>query len=67
MEMRHKFAFDQDHAACIAWHDFGNPQCPAVGPYLSKLSETKEMFHVEGTTLVFMLANAPEIEGKLKS
>lgn len=57
---------NQDHAACIAWHDFGNPKCPAVGPYLSGLKSPNEIFHVEETMLAFTLSNLPEIETKLK-
>jgi hypothetical protein len=57
----------RDHAACIAWHDFENPKCPAVGPYLRELSTTKELFHVEETILAFTLANAPELIRALRS
>ena len=57
----------QDHAACVAWHDYGNKTCPAVRPYLDELSTTREVFHVEETMLAFALVNVPEVEAKLKS
>jgi Methyltransferase domain len=56
----------EDHSACIVWHDFSNPKHPAVGPYLLELSKSKELFHVEETMMVFYLANASELAGRLK-
>ena len=55
----------QDHTACIAWHDFGFPKAPAVEPYLTELSASRELFHVEETMVVFYLANVPELVAKL--
>jgi hypothetical protein len=54
-----------DHPACIAWHDFGNRICPAVGPYLLELSKAKQLFHVEETMMVFYLANADNVVANL--
>jgi hypothetical protein len=56
----------RDHPACIAWHDFGNPRHPAVGPYLSELSATEDLFHVEETMMVFTLAHLPDLVRTLK-
>lgn len=55
----------QDRAACIAWHDFGFPKAPAVAPFLTELSASQELFHVEETALVFTLCNLPELASKL--
>jgi hypothetical protein len=60
-------ALTKDHPACIVWHDFGNPKCLAVGPYLAELSRSKELCHVEETMMVFYLANAADLVRKLTS
>ncbi len=39
--------------SCIAWHDYGNPEFPELTKYLDTLSQTHELFHIEGTMLVF--------------
>jgi hypothetical protein len=38
---------------CIVWHDYGNPQFPELTRYLEQLASDIELFHVEGTMLVF--------------
>jgi hypothetical protein len=37
----------------IAWHDYGNPIEPEVKPYLDKVSEAYELYHVEDSWLCF--------------
>lgn len=55
----------RDHSACIAWHDFDNPTCPAVGPYLREYPN--EIFHVEETMMAFYVANTGDLAAKLKT
>nr|WP_231606114.1 class I SAM-dependent methyltransferase [Pandoraea apista] len=40
---------------CIVWHDYGNPQFPELTRYLENLASDIELYHVEGTMLVFHL------------
>ena len=40
---------------CIVWHDYGNPQFPELTKYLEDLAENMELYHIEGTMLVFCL------------
>ena len=37
----------------IAWHDYGNPTEPEVKPYLDKVSEAYDLYHVEDSWLCF--------------
>lgn len=47
-----------DAPACIAWHDYGNPECPEVAPYLETLAARLDLFHVCDSKLIFWF-NAP--------
>ena len=49
-----------DSAACVVWHDYGNPSYPGLTDYLEALSRELDIFHVEETMLCFFLSNAPE-------
>jgi hypothetical protein len=37
--------------SCVLWHDYGNPDYPSFKDYLDNLSETIDIFHIEGTWL----------------
>ena len=37
----------------VAWHDFGNPSEPDVEHYLRHLGQTKDLYHVEDSWIVF--------------
>jgi Methyltransferase domain len=54
-----------DHPACIAWHDYQNPPYPQVTQYLSALSNSVELFHVEESRIAFFLSNLPELAESL--
>jgi hypothetical protein len=41
----------QDKPSCILWHDYRNPEYPALAEYLDELSQELEMFHIEDTKL----------------
>jgi len=56
-----------DRLACAVWHDYGNAKYPQVEEYLSELSETRAMFHVEESMMAFYLANAASLERELKA
>lgn len=38
---------------CIVWHDYGNPQFPELTRYLESLADDLELYHIQGTMLVF--------------
>lgn len=57
----------QGRAACIAWHDHGNPLYPQVKEYLGKLSESKGLFHVEESWTTFFLQSSEDLVAQLKS
>jgi predicted O-methyltransferase YrrM len=57
----------QGHAACIAWHDHGNPLYPQVKEYLGKLSESEDLFHVEESWTTFFLHGSEDLVAQLKS
>ncbi|WP_455914724.1 class I SAM-dependent methyltransferase [Pseudomonas syringae] len=40
-------------SSCIVWHDYGNPQFPELTRYLEELASSLELYHIEGTMLVF--------------
>jgi Methyltransferase domain len=56
----------EDRAACVAWHDYSNPLYPQVQEYLDGMAESREMFHIEGSWIVFFLANAASLVKDLK-
>jgi hypothetical protein len=39
--------------ATLAWHDYGNPECPEVTQYLNELSESRSFFSIGSTMLCF--------------
>jgi hypothetical protein len=47
-----KYAF-QCSPSVVAWHDYGNADYPDVKPYLDKVSDAYELFHVNDSWLVF--------------
>jgi Methyltransferase domain len=56
----------QGHAACIAWHDHGNPMYPHIKEYLGTISESKDLFHVEESWTTFFLQNREDLVRQLK-
>jgi hypothetical protein len=56
-----------DHPACIAWHDYENSAYPQVTEHLRVLSNSKEMFHVQETRIVFLIHNDDRLVAGLKS
>ena len=56
----------QGHAGCIAWHDHGNPLYPHIKEYLGKLSDSKDLFHVEDSWTTFFLQNCEDYVTQLK-
>lgn len=38
---------------CIVWHYYGNPQFPELTRYLEERADSLELYHIEGTMLVF--------------
>ncbi len=49
---------DDTGRACIAWHDYGNPQFPELTQYLDELAHELPLYHVANTMLVFHLRGA---------
>lgn len=47
------FNMISSECSCIAWHDYGNPEFPEMTEYLDTLSQTRDLFHIEETKLVF--------------
>ena len=55
------------NAGCIAWHDHGNPLYPQVEEYLGKLSDSRNLFHVEESWTTFFLQNSEGLVAQLMS
>jgi hypothetical protein len=49
------------HPKVIAWHDYGNADCPDQFHNVQELSETHEIIHIEDTRLCFWFAATREI------
>jgi len=49
-----------DHPACIAWHDYKNPDHPQLTQFLDELSVEYSMYHLEETMICFYLKNEPK-------
>jgi len=47
----------KDHAGCIAWHDYGNPNYPGLQTYIDGISETRNIFFVEESWTAFFIQN----------
>jgi len=47
--------------ACVAWHDYGNPEYPDLTQYLDSLPE--ELLHVEDSMLCLWFRNVAPVEG----
>jgi predicted O-methyltransferase YrrM len=57
----------QGNAGCIAWHDHGNPLYPHIPEYLGKLSDSRQLFHIEESWTTFFLQNSEGLVAQLKS
>jgi|ERR1700674_1085754 Methyltransferase domain len=57
---------NDNHKGCIAWHDYGNPVYPHLKTYLDELSETRDIFFVEGSMVAFYLQNDGQLSAALK-
>jgi hypothetical protein len=55
-----------DHAGCIAWHDYGNRIYPHLKEYIDGLSETRDIFFVEESMVAFCLKNGENLAAALK-
>ena len=45
--------------SCIVWDDYNNPDYPEVTEYLHDVSQSRDIFHIEESTLCFYMNNAP--------
>jgi len=45
----------QNSPHIVAWHDYGNPKHPQLTEYLEKLSNEKDIHHIEETTICYYL------------
>ena len=46
---------DSGKPSCILWHDYSNPQYPALTGYLDEVSERLQIIHIEDTMLCVWL------------
>jgi len=56
----------ENHATCIAWHDYETSKYPQVTEYLLNLSASLELFHVEESRIVFLIQNHERAVTELK-
>ena len=56
----------RDHAGCIAWHDYENPNYPGLRTYIDGLSETRDIFFVEESWTAFFIQNDDQLVAALK-
>ena len=56
----------QNHPACIAWHDCGNPAYPHIMNRLDQLSETRDLFYIEESWTAFLLEDCSDLVERLK-
>jgi hypothetical protein len=52
---------------CIAWHDYGNKNYPGLRDYIDELSESRDMFFVEESWMVFFIHKDDSLVAALKS
>ena len=56
----------QDRMGCIAWHDYGNKDYPGLRTFIDGLSETRDMFFVEESLMVFFIHKDEQLVAALK-
>jgi len=56
----------RDRVGCIAWHDYGNKNYPGLRTFIDGLSETRDMFFVEESWMVFFIHRDEQLVAALK-
>jgi predicted O-methyltransferase YrrM len=55
-----------NHAACVAWHDYETQKYPQVTDHLLELSVSIPLFHVQESRIAFLIQNDESLVAALK-